>query len=114
MVQLLQWLTLMYQNRNILPAQKDIFRALQLTSYEKVKVVIVGQDPYPGLDKKGVYHAHGLSFSSQSRHQVPASLKNIFRELEMDLGYKPPLSADLTGWAKQGVLLLNTVLTRCV
>lgn len=94
------------QNQTILPAQPDWFRALNLTPYEQVKVVIVGQDPYPTPG-----HAHGLSFSvDASVSPLPKSLKNIFQELNDDIG-QCPINGDLSGWASQGVLLLNRVLT---
>ncbi len=95
-----------YQNKTIFPPKDYIFNALKLTPYEKVKVVIVGQDPYHGVGE-----AHGLSFSVQKGIKVPPSLKNIYKELENDLGITPPDNGDLTKWALQGVLLLNAVLT---
>lgn len=90
----------------IFPPQDQIFRALQLTTPEKVKVVLVGQDPYHGAGQ-----ANGLAFSVSPGVPIPPSLRNIFKELREDLGYSTPTSGDLTSWAKQGVLLLNTVLT---
>jgi uracil-DNA glycosylase len=90
----------------IFPSEKDIFAALDYTSYKDTKVVILGQDPYHG---KG--QAHGLSFSVQPDVKLPPSLKNIFKELEGDLGYPPQKHGCLKKWAYQGVLLLNTVLT---
>lgn len=96
----------MTQHQTVLPAQADWFRALNLTPYEQVKVVIVGQDPYPTPG-----HAHGLSFSVDARvSPLPKSLKNIFQELHDDIG-QCPRNGDLSGWASQGVLLLNRVLT---
>lgn len=94
------------EGKIIYPAQDDIFRALELVSPEKVKVVIVGQDPYfnPG-------QANGLAFSVNEGVAFPPSLKNIFKELNSDLGVAVPSSGDLSSWAEQGVLLLNTVLT---
>lgn len=83
-----------------------IFEALELTPYEKVKVVILGQDPYHGANQ-----AHGLSFSVQPGVKIPPSLNNIYKELQSDLGIKPVNHGNLVSWAKQGVLLLNTVLT---
>ncbi len=88
------------------PHEKNIFTALNLTSFEKVKVVILGQDPYHGEGQ-----AHGLSFSVPQGVPQPPSLKNIFKELKSDLGIDPPLTGTLTGWAQQGVLLLNAILT---
>ncbi|MGM8213269.1 uracil-DNA glycosylase [Virgibacillus sp. W0430] len=95
-----------YKNNIIFPAEHEIFNALNYTSFQQVKVVILGQDPYHGAGQ-----AHGLSFSVQPNVKQPPSLKNIFRELENDLGYAPPSHGCLIEWAKQGVLLLNTVLT---
>ena len=95
-----------YDNKTIFPPKDHIFEALKLTSYKNTKVVIVGQDPYHGIGE-----AHGLSFSVQKGVKIPPSLKNIYKELENDLGIKPKLHGDLTNWAKQGVLLLNAVLT---
>ena len=90
----------------IYPPQEDIFNAFKLTEYEKVQVVIIGQDPYHGEGQ-----AHGLSFSVKPGIKAPPSLKNIFKALRNDLGYDAPAHGDLTAWAKQGVLLLNTTLT---
>lgn len=95
-----------YDTKEIYPPKDFIFNALKLTSYEKTIVVIVGQDPYHG---KG--EAHGLSFSVQKGIKIPPSLKNIYKELYDDLGIPPKDNGDLTGWALQGVLLLNSVLT---
>lgn len=96
------------QGKVIYPAQEDIFRALTVTPPESVKVVIVGQDPYHGPGQ-----ANGLAFSVNPGVAFPPSLRNIFKELETDTGipYPEPGHGDLTPWAKQGVLLLNTVLT---
>ena len=87
------------------PADRQ-FRAFALTPPERVRVVILGQDPYHGPGQ-----ANGLAFSVNSGTALPPSLKNIYRELEADLGCPPPPDGDLSGWAAQGVLLLNTVLT---
>lgn len=95
-----------YKNGTIYPDMYDIFNALKFTAYNDVKVVIIGQDPYHG---KG--QAHGLCFSVMPPVPPPPSLKNIYKEIEAELGTPPPQSGDLTHWAKQGVLLLNTVLT---
>ncbi|WP_044894909.1 uracil-DNA glycosylase [Bacillus alveayuensis] len=95
-----------YANYTIYPNMYDIFNALHYTSYENVKVVILGQDPYHGPDQ-----AHGLSFSVKPGVPQPPSLRNIFLELQNDLGFAPPNHGYLVKWAKQGVLLLNTVLT---
>jgi uracil-DNA glycosylase len=95
-----------YHNHIIYPADHDIFNAFQYTSYEQTKVVILGQDPYHGANQ-----AHGLSFSVQHGVRIPPSLKNIFKELQEDLGCTIPNHGNLSEWAMQGVLLLNTVLT---
>ncbi len=95
-----------YNTGVVYPAPDDVYRALRLTPYESVKVVILGQDPYPGMGQ-----AHGLSFSVRPGVALPKSLQNIFRELVEDVGCEPPRSGDLTPWAEKGVLLLNTVLT---
>lgn len=95
-----------YDTKTIYPPKNYIFNALKLTSYENTRVVIVGQDPYHGEGE-----AHGLSFSVQKGIKVPPSLQNIYKELESDLGIPPRSDGDLTGWAKEGVLLLNAVLT---
>lgn len=101
-----QFLANEYQSKTIYPDKYDIYNALHLTSYEKTKVVILGQDPYHGLGQ-----AHGLSFSVKPGVKQPPSLKNIFLELKADLGHPIPNHGFLESWAEQGVLLLNTVLT---
>lgn len=93
-----------YQDGDVYPEYENIFSALNLTDYDDVSVVIIGQDPY-----HNPFEAHGLAFSVKIS-KYPASLKNIFKELKNDLGIDR-VSGDLTDWAKQGVLLLNTVLT---
>ncbi len=95
-----------YNTKTIFPPKDYIFNALKLTPYKNVKVVIVGQDPYHGVGE-----AHGLSFSVQKGIKVPPSLKNIYKELQDDLGIPPYEEGDLSTWARQGVLLLNAVLT---
>ena len=90
----------------VFPEEKNVFTALELTPFESVKVVILGQDPYHGFGQ-----AHGLSFSVQKGTPLPPSLKNIYKELQGDIGGEFPTEGDLSHWAKQGVLLLNTVLT---
>lgn len=87
------------------PLKQDVFNAIKLTSYSNVKVVIVGQDPYHGEGE-----AHGLSFSVLCK-KLPPSLQNIYKEMYEDLGIIPSKSGDLTCWANEGVLLLNSVLT---
>lgn len=104
--ELRQFLKNEYQTQQIHPDMYHIFEALEKTPYEEVKVVILGQDPYHGPNQ-----AHGLSFSVQPGIKVPPSLKNIYKELEADLGISPVSHGYLTSWAEQGVLLLNTVLT---
>lgn len=95
-----------YNNYTIYPDKNNIYNALKLTPPDKVKVVILGQDPYINKDQ-----ANGLSFSVQPGIAVPPSLRNIFREQRKDLEIIQPNSGDLTKWAEQGVLLLNTTLT---
>lgn len=95
-----------YQSKTIYPTKENIFNALKLTPYENVKVVIVGQDPYHGEGE-----AHGLSFSVQKGIKLPPSLQNIYKEIYDDLGIEEPNCGDLTKWAKEGVLLLNSSLT---
>jgi uracil-DNA glycosylase len=91
----------------IYPPQEKIFTALELTSYEDTKVLLLGQDPYIN---KG--QAHGLCFSVEDKSaKIPPSLRNIYKELKDDLGITPPKHANLTAWAKQGILMLNVVLT---
>lgn len=94
-----------YRTKTIFPPYQNIFDALRFTDYDEVKVVILGQDPYHGLGE-----AHGLSFSVHNNVRKPPSLQNIFKELESDIGIKREES-DLTDWAKQGVLLLNSIMT---
>ena len=95
-----------YFSRRIYPPMDDIFNALRYTSYENARVVILGQDPYHGEGQ-----AHGLCFSVKEGVKFPPSLQNIFKELNSEMGIETPRSGELVGWAKQGVLLLNTTLT---
>ncbi|MBO7305026.1 MAG: uracil-DNA glycosylase [Clostridia bacterium] len=95
-----------YFTKTVYPPMQDIFNALRYTSRADTKVVILGQDPYHGHGQ-----AHGLCFSVKPGVALPPSLKNIFKELSDELGIPPKSSGELTGWAKQGVLLLNTTLT---
>ena len=95
-----------YSTHKIYPPMYDIFNALRYTSFSGTKVVILGQDPYHGYGQ-----AHGLCFSVREGVQPPPSLMNIFKELKNELGIEPPKSGELIGWARQGVLLLNTTLT---
>ncbi len=90
----------------VFPPGDKIFNAFDLTPFDKAKVVILGQDPYHGRGQ-----AHGLCFSVNPGIAFPPSLVNIFKELKSDLGFMPPATGELSSWAKQGVLLLNTVLT---
>ena len=94
-----------YKTKTIFPPYKNIFDALRFTDYNEVKVVILGQDPYHGLGE-----AHGLSFSVKEGVKMPPSLLNIFKELNNDLGIKRT-KTDLTDWTRQGVLLLNSIMT---
>ena len=94
-----------YKTKTIFPPYQNIFDALRFTDYDDVLVVILGQDPYHGLGE-----AHGLSFSVHNNVKMPPSLLNIFKELYNDLGIKRT-NSDLTDWAKQGVLLLNSIMT---
>ena len=94
-----------YKTKQVFPPYENIFDALRFTDYDNVKVVILGQDPYHGLEE-----AHRLSFSVHVNVSMPPSLQNIFKELDSDLGIKRTCS-DLTDWAKQGVLLLNSIMT---
>jgi len=90
----------------VFPPPESVFRALTLTPLEDVRAVILGQDPYPAPGD-----AHGLAFSYVGARRLPPSLKTIFAELSDDLGVPPPTAGDITPWARQGVLLLNTALT---
>lgn len=95
------------KSKTIYPPPSDVFNAFSLTPYEKVKVVVLGQDPYHGPNQ-----AHGLAFSVKKGNQIPPSLKNIFKELNSDFGNDNIFkSGNLTSWAEQGVFLLNSVLT---
>lgn len=95
-----------YAGREIYPPMNDIWTAFELTPYESVRVVILGQDPYHGPGQ-----AHGLSFSVKQGIRKPPSLRNVFKEMQEDIGCDNPQDGTLTGWAEQGVMLLNTVLT---
>lgn len=103
-----------YADKIIFPESENIFSALNLTPLEKVRVVVIGQDPYHGA-QNGVCQAQGLSFSVPAEIKNPPSLQNIFKELEAELGKKSEaeikFNGDLRTWAKQGILLLNAVLT---
>ncbi|MBU1292854.1 uracil-DNA glycosylase [Patescibacteria group bacterium] len=95
-----------YADQTVYPNPKDIFAAFELTPFDEVKVVILGQDPYHGPDQ-----AMGLSFSVTEGTKLPPSLQNIYKEMSEDLGVKPMTTGDLSRWARQGVLLLNATLT---
>ena len=105
-LKLREFLKAEYFSRTVYPPMNDIFNALKYTSLKETKVVILGQDPYHGPGQ-----AHGLCFSVKNGIPAPPSLKNIYKEIESDLGVIMPPSTELTGWARQGVLLLNTTLT---
>ena len=105
-IKLREFLKNEYATQTIYPEMGNIFNALKYTSYEDVKAVILGQDPYHGPNQ-----AHGLCFSVQKGVKAPPSLQNMFKELNSDLGIPIPKNGELTSWARQGVLLLNTVLT---
>ena len=90
----------------IYPQEEEVFKALELTPYKEIKIVILGQDPYPGENQ-----AEGLAFSVKEGVPLPRSLKNIFKELKNDLNIEMPENGSLVKWAKQGILLLNTILT---
>ncbi len=95
-----------YSHYTIYPESQNVFNALNLVPYERVRVVIIGQDPYHEPNQ-----AHGLCFSVQAGVDIPPSLQNIYKEIHADLGLPIPNTGDLTPWARQGVLLLNSVLT---
>jgi uracil-DNA glycosylase len=95
-----------YASHTVYPPIEDLFAAYRLFLPEQTRVLILGQDPYHGPGQ-----AHGLSFSVRDGVRIPPSLRNVFKELAEDAGVAPPASGDLTGWARQGVLLLNAVLT---
>lgn len=95
-----------YQTKTIFPIKEDIFSAFDLSPFTETKVIIIGQDPYHDYNQ-----AHGLAFSVKRGNKIPPSLRNIYTELFNDLGVMPAPHGELTEWAKQGVLLLNTILT---
>ncbi|MFC4022595.1 uracil-DNA glycosylase [Oceanobacillus longus] len=105
-IELCEFLKKEYAKHTIYPEMGHVFNAFHHTPFHRVKVVILGQDPYHGPNQ-----AHGFSFSVKPEVKVPPSLRNIFKELKSDLGYPIPDHGYLISWAKQGVLLLNTVLT---
>ena len=101
-----KWLEAEYQTKTIFPKPENVFAAINFVKFDDVKVVIIGQDPYFNVNQ-----AHGLSFSVEKNIATPKSLQNIYRELKDDLGCYIPNHGNLTKWAEQGVLLLNSVLT---
>ena len=105
-INIVKYINKAYRERPIFPPKNYILRALSLTDYDDVKVVILGQDPYHGIGE-----ANGLAFSVNNGIKLPPSLQNIYKELHNDLGIDIPSTGDLTCWAKEGVLLLNSVLT---
>ncbi len=105
-LELREFLKAEYSSRRIYPPMNDIYNALRYTTYSEARVVILGQDPYHGPGQ-----AHGLCFSVKRGVAPPPSLKNIFKELADEIGMATPDNGELTGWARQGVLLLNTTLT---
>lgn len=105
-LQLFEFIEKEFESQIVFPPKEQVFAALNLTSYENTRVVILGQDPYHGTGQ-----AHGLAFSVSEYSKIPPSLRNIFKELNSDLQIKPPEQGSLLGWARQGVLLLNTSLT---
>lgn len=94
------------QSHAVFPAEADVYNAFATTPFDRVRVVLLGQDPYPTPG-----HAHGLCFSVQPGVAIPASLRNIFKELHADLGIPPAKHGHLASWARQGILMLNAVLT---
>jgi len=104
--ELIEYVKAEYKNKTIYPKQNEVFNAFRYTDFNNLKVVILGQDPYHGPNQ-----AEGLSFSVSNEVLKPPSLQNIFKELESDLGIQFPKANSLKPWAKQGVLLLNAVLT---
>lgn len=95
-----------YEEKTVFPPRDEIYSAFRYADYEDIKVVIIGQDPYHEL-----HQANGLAFSVSKEVKIPPSLRNIYKEAMQDVGIPEPHSGDLTPWAKQGVLLINTVLT---
>ena len=103
---LMKYIDKEYEERVIFPKREDIFNAFKCTPFNNVKMIILGQDPYHDVNQ-----AHGLAFSVKRGNKIPPSLRNIYSELLNDIGVMPPNHGELTDWAKNGVLLLNTVLT---
>ncbi|MBA2732485.1 MAG: uracil-DNA glycosylase [Acidobacteria bacterium] len=105
-LKLQQFLEKEQQSHTVYPSQENIFNALKLTPYQNVNVLLLGQDPYPGKDQ-----AHGLCFSVLPGVKPPASLRNMYKELQADVGFRIPNNGYLVPWAKQGILMINAVLT---
>jgi uracil-DNA glycosylase len=105
-LKLQQFLEKEQRSHTVYPPEKDIFNALKLTPYQNVNVLLLGQDPYPGKDQ-----AHGLCFSVLPGVKPPASLRNMYKELQADVGFRIPNNGYLVPWAKQGILMINAVLT---
>ncbi|HIP54728.1 MAG TPA: uracil-DNA glycosylase [Sulfurimonas autotrophica] len=105
-IKLITKVSLEYKSKTIFPRYENIFSAFNLVKPSEIKVVIIGQDPYHGINQ-----ANGLAFSVCKKCSIPPSLKNIYKELVDDIGCKYPKNGDLTQWAKEGVLLINAVLT---
>jgi uracil-DNA glycosylase len=103
---LMDFVHIEYENHQCFPKKQDIFKSIELTSYQDTKVLILGQDPY-----HQPHQAMGLAFSVPQTSKIPPSLKNIYKELSNDLNVPEPIYGDLTSWAKQGVLLLNAIWT---
>lgn len=104
--QLMSFIDHEYKTKTIFPKREDIFNAFEFTPFDNVKIVIIGQDPYHDVGQ-----AHGLAFSVLKGNKIPPSLRNIYSELLDDIGVLPPHHGDLTEWALNGVLLMNTVFT---
>ena len=105
-IKLKEYISNEYQVKNIFPPKKDIYKALENTPLEEVKVVLIGQDPY-----STVGYANGLSFSVNSGIVIPKSLQNIYKEINLELGLPIPTTGNLELWSKKGILLLNRILT---
>jgi uracil-DNA glycosylase len=105
-LKLQQFLEKEQQSHAVYPPEHDIFNALKLAPYQNVNVLLLGQDPYPGKDQ-----AHGLCFSVLPGVKTPASLRNMYKELQADVGFRIPNNGYLVPWAKQGILMINAVMT---
>lgn len=103
---LMKLVNIAYESKTVFPTKNKIFAAFEHCPFDEVKVVILGQDPYHGTGQ-----AHGLAFSVPDEEKIPPSLRNIYKEIQVDIGKEMPKSGNLERWAKQGVLLLNATLT---